>query len=77
MEFTRGLLGIVAAKLTHDIPELLFDEQLLSHTIDELLLFDKELRSNYGYAASQPGCLHVLTAPECFDKWIIIEKKCK
>ncbi|XP_072036444.1 RAD50-interacting protein 1-like isoform X2 [Amphiura filiformis] len=73
-EFTRGLLQVVAAKLTHDIPELLFDEQLLSHTIDELLLFDKELRSNYGYPKSQPGCLHVLTAPACFDKWIMIEK---
>lgn len=73
-EFTRGLLHIVAAKLKHDIPELLYDEQLLCHTIDELLLFDKELRSSH-YPASQPGCLHILTDQACFDKWIAIEKQ--
>ncbi|XP_071500381.1 RAD50-interacting protein 1-like isoform X1 [Diadema antillarum] len=73
-EFIRGLLHLVAAKLKHDIPELLFDEQLLCHTIDELLLFDKELRSAH-YPPSQPGCLHVLTQAACFDRWIGIEKQ--
>ncbi|XP_063961152.1 RAD50-interacting protein 1-like isoform X1 [Lytechinus pictus] len=74
-EFTRGLLHIVAAKLKHDIPELLFDDQLLCHTIDELLLFDKELRNSYHYPHSQPGCLHILTEQACFDKWIAIERQ--
>ena len=76
-EFTRGLLHTVAAKLKHDIPELLFDDQLLCHTIDELLLFDKELRNSYYYPNSQPGCLHILTEQACFDKWIAIERQCK
>ncbi|XP_038064366.1 RAD50-interacting protein 1-like isoform X2 [Patiria miniata] len=75
VEFTRGLLNIVAAKLEHDIPELLFDEQLLSHTIDEHLLFNRELRNNYSYPAGQPDCLHVLTGKECFERWLVVEKK--
>ncbi|XP_030840743.1 RAD50-interacting protein 1 isoform X2 [Strongylocentrotus purpuratus] len=74
-EFTRGLLHTVAAKLKHDIPELLFDDQLLCHTIDELLLFDKELRNSYHYPNNQPGCLHILTEQACFDKWIAIERQ--
>eukprot|EP00057_Strongylocentrotus_purpuratus_P031235 XP_783989.3 PREDICTED: RAD50-interacting protein 1 isoform X2 [Strongylocentrotus purpuratus] len=74
-EFTRGLLHTVAAKLKHDIPELLFDDQLLCHTIDELLLFDKELRNSFHYPNNQPGCLHILTEQACFDKWIAIERQ--
>ncbi|XP_022095559.1 RAD50-interacting protein 1-like isoform X2 [Acanthaster planci] len=75
VEFIRGLLNIVAAKLEHDIPELLFDEHLLSHTIDEHLLFNREVRGSYSYPAGQPDCLHVLTGKECFERWLVVEKK--
>ncbi|XP_070580995.1 RAD50-interacting protein 1-like isoform X1 [Ptychodera flava] len=75
VEFTRGLMLIVTAKLSHDIPELLYDEHLLSHTIDEALLFDREVRTNFGYPAGQPGCLFVLTNNDCFEKWVNVEKK--
>ncbi|XP_071840585.1 RAD50-interacting protein 1-like [Apostichopus japonicus] len=74
VEFTRGLLQLAAKKLKIDIPDIIFDDQLLSHTIDELLLFDKELRSQYGYPDHEPGCLHVLTEKQCFEKWISVEK---
>ncbi|XP_033630569.1 RAD50-interacting protein 1-like isoform X1 [Asterias rubens] len=75
VEFTRGLLNIVASKLQRDIPELLYDEHLLSHTIDEHLMFDRELRNNYNYPQNQPGCLYVLTGKECFERWLVVEKK--
>ena len=68
---------MVMEKLLLDIPELLYDEHLFSHMIDETLAFDKELRTAYGYPASQLGVLHVLTRDEPFQKWILIERKCK
>nr|XP_006814775.1 PREDICTED: RAD50-interacting protein 1-like [Saccoglossus kowalevskii] len=75
VEFIRGLMVIVTSKLSQDIPDLLYDENLLSHTIDEALLFDREVRSNFGYSASQPGCLHILTEHDCYEKWVNVEKK--
>ena len=77
VEFTRGLVVLVMEKLLADIPELLYDDQLFSHMVDEALAFDKELRSCYGYPIGQPGVLHVLTQDEPFDKWILIERKCR
>lgn len=77
MEFTRGLLQLAAKKLKNDLPELLYEDQHFSHTIDELLLFDKELRSQHGYPEREPGCLFVLTEKQCFEKWITVEKNCE
>ena len=77
MEFSRGLVILAMEKMLNDIPELLYDEHMFSHMIDEALLFDKELRSSYQYPESEIGCLHILTRPEAFEKWISIEKKCK
>lgn len=70
---------MVSEKLYEDIPHLLNDDHLLSHTIDEALLFDKELQSlNYSGMDNQPGCLTVLTAEDvCFKRWLSMEKKCK
>ena len=64
-------------KLLNDIPNMLYDEHMFSHMIDEVLSFDKELKNTYGYPENQPGCLHVLTQENCFDKWLRVEKKCK
>ena len=77
VEFARGLIMLVMEKLVTDIPDLLYDEMLFSHTIDEALTFDTELRTCHGYPSNQPGCLHVLTEHDAFEKWIIIERKCK
>ncbi|KAJ8021540.1 RAD50-interacting protein 1 [Holothuria leucospilota] len=74
VEFTKGLLQLAAKKLKNDLPELLYDDQHFSHTIDELLMFDKELRSQHGYPDREPGCLFVLTEKQCFEKWITVEK---
>ncbi|XP_078690910.1 RAD50-interacting protein 1-like isoform X1 [Branchiostoma floridae x Branchiostoma belcheri] len=75
LEFTRGLLMLVADKLAQDMDSLLYDEHLFSHTVDEVLLFDRELRGSYSYPASQPGVLHVLTVQDTFHRWITVERK--
>ena len=77
MEFTWGLVALAMDKLLNDIPNMLYDEHIFSHMIDEVLSFDKELKNTYGYPENQPGCLHVLTQENCFDKWLRVEKKCK
>ena len=77
MEFIRGLVVLAMDKLLNDIPNMLYDEHIFSHMIDEVLSFDKELKNSYGYPDNQPGCLHVLTQDNCFDKWLRVEKKCK
>ena len=64
-------------KLLTDINDVLYDEQIFSHLVDEVLSFDKELHTTYGYPESQPVCLHVLTENDPFNKWLIVEKKCK
>ena len=76
-ELTRGLVIIVMEKIIHDLPEQAYEEANFSHLIDEVLLFDSELRNTYFYPPILPGCLDVLCLPEALTKWLIIEKKCK
>lgn len=73
----RGLVELVLEKMTADLPEIMYDEHLFTHLIDEALLFDRELRQNYSYPPNQPGALHILSQEEVFDKWLVVEKKCK
>nr|KAG5713929.1 hypothetical protein BaRGS_024556 [Batillaria attramentaria] len=74
-EFMRGMVMLVMEKLAHDLPELLYDDVIFSHTVDEVLLFDRELRSTHGYPPTLPGCLDLLTTPEALSKWLAVEKK--
>ena len=60
-----------------DIPELQYDDHQFSHFLDEALAFDKEIRSMFGVTSTQPTCLHVLSQDLPFNKWILIERKCK
>ncbi|KAK2176865.1 hypothetical protein NP493_625g01069 [Ridgeia piscesae] len=75
VEFSRGLVQLAMEKMLADIPELLYDDHHYSHLIDETLTFDRELRLVHGYPTSLPGCLHVLTEPQSFNKWLTIERK--
>lgn len=75
VELMRGLVELVLEKMTADLPEIMYDEHLFTHLIDEALLFDRELRQNYGYPPHQPGALHILSQEEVFDKWLVVEKK--
>lgn len=73
----RAMVCVVMEKMAADLPQVQYDDQLFAHLVDEALLFDRELRTSFGYPNSQPGCLHVLTNENTFNKWIIIERKCE
>lgn len=75
IEFIRGLIQIAVEKLYSDLPNLQFDDFTFSHSVDEALGFDKELRETYDYPANQPSILVVLTQAQVIDKWLAMEKK--
>jgi hypothetical protein len=73
----RGLVQLVVEKLHSELPHLQYDDVLFSHTVDETLGFDRELRESFGYPTSQPSVIGVLTQAQIFVKWIHMEKKCE
>lgn len=76
-EFIAGLLKVVVQKLEHSIPQIIDDDILFSHFIDELLLFNKELGVAHNYHSTEHGCLHVLTTDSCLARWLELERNCK
>lgn len=73
----RGLLQEVETKLAHDIPEMVYNELLMSHLIDELLLFERELRTVLHYPPSCHSPFHsVMLEDVAFHKWLTLEKTC-
>lgn len=77
LEMIRGLVQLVVEKLHSELPHLQHDDTLFSHTVDETLGFDRELRESFGYPATQPSVIGVLTQAQIFVKWIHMEKKCE
>ncbi|XP_068082045.1 RAD50-interacting protein 1 isoform X2 [Anabrus simplex] len=75
IEMMRGLVQLVAEKLHEDLPHLQYDDALFSHTVDETLGFDRELRESFSYPSSQPNVISILTQAQVFIKWINMEKK--
>ncbi|XP_038667529.1 RAD50-interacting protein 1 isoform X2 [Scyliorhinus canicula] len=75
LEFSRGLVMLVLEKMSADIPRLLYDDGLFCHMVDEILLFEKELHSAYGYPNNLPSCMHILSEETCFQKWLTVERK--
>lgn len=63
-------------KLRHDIQDMVQDDLLMAHLIDELLLFTREL-TLLGYPPSSPSPLSVLLDPASFSKWISLERQCE
>lgn len=55
----------------------MYDDALFSHTVDETLGFDRELRDICGYPESLPSAVTVLTQAQVLVKWIHMERKCK
>ncbi|CAB1346280.1 unnamed protein product [Coregonus sp. 'balchen'] len=60
VELCRGLLTLAQEKLASDAPRLLYDDALFCHLVDEILQFERELRSTHSYPSTLPGALHVL-----------------
>ncbi|ENN80735.1 hypothetical protein YQE_02843, partial [Dendroctonus ponderosae] len=74
-EFMRGLVQLAAEKLNSEISSIQFDDFAFSHSIDEALGFDKELRELYNYPASEPSIIGILTQAQVLVKWLSMEKK--
>ena len=56
---------------------MVYDEVLMSHLIDELLLFERELRTVLHYPPSCPSPFHnVMLEDVAFHKWLTLEKTC-
>ncbi|XP_018566371.1 RAD50-interacting protein 1 [Anoplophora glabripennis] len=75
LELIRGLVQLAVEKLYSELPSLQYDDFTFSHSIDEALGFDKELREIYDYPTNQPSILAVLTQAQVFVKWLAMEKK--
>lgn len=75
MELCRGLLALAQEKLAHDAPRLLYDDTLFCHLVDEVLQFEKELRSTHAYPSTYPGALHILLEEQVLQKWLSVERK--
>ncbi|XP_064200784.1 RAD50-interacting protein 1 isoform X2 [Anguilla rostrata] len=74
-ELCRGLLSLAQEKLAHDAPRLLYDDTLFCHLVDEILQFERELRTTHSYPSMLPGALHILLEEAVFQKWLTVERK--
>lgn len=75
LEFSRGLMMLVLEKLASDIPCLLYDDNLFCHLVDEVLLFERELRNVHYYPSTFANCMHILSEETCFQRWLTVERK--
>uniref|UniRef100_UPI0037E73688 RAD50-interacting protein 1 n=1 Tax=Semicossyphus pulcher TaxID=241346 RepID=UPI0037E73688 len=75
VELCRGLLSLVQEKVSSDASRLLYEDALFCHLVEEVLQFEKELRSNHSYPAVLPGLLHLLLEDTSLQKWLTVEKK--
>ncbi|KAF2354111.1 RINT-1/Tip20 [Trinorchestia longiramus] len=74
-ELSRALVRLVVLKLSSDLEDIMDDEDLFCHCIQESLSFERELRLSCGYPASQPSVLLVLTQPQVLSRWVSLERK--
>lgn len=77
LEFIRGLVQLAVEKLCNDIDELVENDALFSHLIDETLAFEQEIRDTLGYPSSYCSAITVLTQAKYLTKWLAIEEQCK
>ncbi|KAJ8008790.1 hypothetical protein DPEC_G00082080 [Dallia pectoralis] len=75
VELFRGLLIMTQEKLASDASRLLYDDALFCHLVDEILQFERELRSTHSYPSSLPGALNVLLQEAVLQKWLTVERK--
>ncbi|XP_065066357.1 RAD50-interacting protein 1-like [Rhopilema esculentum] len=75
-EFIQALLETCMEKIKTTLPQVITNESLFSHLIDETILFDNELRSLFDYPSQLPGCTSVLLQKPYLDHWIDLETKC-
>lgn len=77
VELCRGLLSLVQEKVASDASRLLYDDMIFCHLVEEVLQFEKELRSSQSYPTVLPGLLQLLLEDTTLQKWLTVEKKSK
>ncbi len=64
-------------KIKSSLPQISANEALFTHLIDEVLLFDNEMKSLYNYPSNLPGCVSTLVVKPYLDQWLQLEIKSK
>ncbi|KAG1442153.1 hypothetical protein G6F56_011188 [Rhizopus delemar] len=72
--FIRGLLEDVSRKLQKTMPQIIDQPSLLSHTIHQVLEFDKSLADEFSYEKSASLSSFILGHTTWFDAWFQAEK---
>ena len=75
-QFIRGLLDDVVRKLNKTMPQILPHANWLSHTIHQVLEFDKSLKDEFAFEQTTLSNV-VLNNPQWFKAWFTAEKSCK
>ena len=75
-EFIENLVLLATKKVDSLISNETFvdDDKLLSHLIDETVLFEKELSEVYLYPESSPHVISELCRPDILERWIRMEQ---
>ncbi|KAL9554158.1 hypothetical protein MBANPS3_002958 [Mucor bainieri] len=73
-QFIRGLLQDVTRKLEKTVPELLNHPNWLSHTIHQVLQFDRSLQEEFAYDQCNALSTVILGNPTWFNAWFQAEK---
>lgn len=76
-QFIRGLLEDVTRKLQKTMPQLLHHPNWLSHTIHQVLQFDKSLQEEFAYDRYTTLSNVILGNSVWFNAWFQAEKSCK
>jgi hypothetical protein len=76
-QFIRGLLQDITRKLQKTMPQLVNHPNWLSHTIHQVLQFDKSLQDDFAYDQYASLSNVVLNNPSWFNAWFQGEKACK
>ncbi|MEQ2188126.1 hypothetical protein GOODEAATRI_011718, partial [Goodea atripinnis] len=75
VDLCRGLVCVVQEKVASDASRMLYDDGLFCHLVEEVLQFEKDLRSHHSYPATLPGLLHILLEDAFLQKWLAVERK--
>ncbi|CAG2174733.1 unnamed protein product, partial [Oppiella nova] len=78
LQLISGLIECLTAKLKHDLPSLVFDDKLFTHTVDEVLVFSRELldiEPNIYQVFPNCNLMNVFSCEPFFTRIITLEKK--
>lgn len=75
VELCRGLVCLIQEKVASDASRMLYDDGLFCHLVEEVLQFEKDLRSHHSYPATLPGLLHILLEDAFLQRWLAVERK--